>query len=234
MSRMRWLAPLCLVCLLPAAASGAPADGFLSSDHLTAVFWRAEVAPIAAAPARLTAIASVRRGFDEQPELAGDATDAIQTARPRPVAFEYSDGYRLRARIHRYASFASLPLFAGEAIVGQSLYTNPTRSRRDTHLLLAGALGGLFAANGVTGVWNLVEARKDPQGRTRRWIHALLMLGADAGFVATAALAPESEFGERERGGFSDGGRRGTHRVVALTSIGLATAGYLVMLLGGR
>jgi hypothetical protein len=79
----------------------------------------------------------------------------------------------------------------------------------------------------VTGVWNLVEARKDPVHRTRRWVHGLMMLGADAGFVATAALGPESEHGETD-------GSRSTHRAVAFTSIGLATTSYLIMLFGAH
>jgi len=53
------------------------------------------------------------------------------------------------------------------------------------------------------------------------------MLSADAGFLATAALGPESEHGEIE-------GSRSTHRAVAFTSIGLASAGYLIMLFGGN
>ena len=38
--------------------------------------------------------------------------------------------------------------------------------------------------NTVTGVWNLIEARHDPQyGRGHRWgSRGLLMLAADAGF----------------------------------------------------
>jgi hypothetical protein len=53
------------------------------------------------------------------------------------------------------------------------------------------------------------------------------MLGADAGFLPTAALGPQSDSGEME-------GSRSTHRAVAFTSIGVATAGYLVMLMGGH
>jgi hypothetical protein len=57
--------------------------------------------------------------------------------------------------------------------------------------------------------------------------HGLLMMAADAGFLATAMLAPESE------GRSSDGSnRRSTHRTVALTSMGVATVSYLIMLLG--
>jgi len=149
-----------------------------------------------------------------------------QTA-PPPRAFEYSDGYRLRAKVHRISSFATLPLFATEAVLGQSLYTNPTSSKKSAHLAVAGGIGALFGVNTVTGVWNLVEARKDPVRRRRRLIHGLLMLSADAGFLATAALGPQTENGRVE-------GSRATHRAVAFTSISAATAGYLVMLLGGH
>jgi hypothetical protein len=147
-----------------------------------------------------------------------------QTAAPAQ-AVEYSDGYRLRAKIHKVSSLATLPLFATEGIIGQSLYSNPTQTKKDAHLAVATGIGALFAVNTVTGVWNLIEARKDPTHRKRRWAHGLLMLGADAGFVATAALGPESEHGVT-----SDS--RGAHRAAAFTSIGLAPTGYLVMLLG--
>ncbi len=94
------------------------------------------------------------------------------------------------------------------------------------------AIGTLFAVNTVTGVWNLWEGRKDPSNRKLRIAHGLLMLAADAGFLATAAVAPGDDFRER---GFSDySNRRSTHRAVALTSIGIGTAGYLLMLFGGR
>ena len=85
-------------------------------------------------------------------------------------------------------------------------------------------IGVLFGVNTVTGVWNLWESRKDPNGRTKRIVHSVLMLAADGGFVATAALAPDSEHAS-----FSDD--RGAHRAVAITSIGLATTSYLIMLL---
>ena len=162
------------------------------------------------------------------PALAQDApsTDPQQGAPPPPLAFEYSDAYRLRARIHKVASYATLPLVATEGVLGQSLYSDPSSGKKDAHLAVAAGIGALFAVNTVTGVWNLVEARKDPVGRGRRLAHGLLLLGADAGFAATAALGPESEHGESN-------GSRSTHRAVAFTSIGMATAGYLIMLFGG-
>lgn len=149
-----------------------------------------------------------------------------QTA-PPPRAVDYSDAYRMRAKIHRISSFATLPLFATEAVLGQSLYSNPTSGKKDAHLAVAAGIGALFAVNTTTGLWNLIEARKDPNHRGRRLTHGLLMLGADAGFLATAALGPSSGHGQLE-------GSAATHRAVAFTSLGLATAGYLVMLFGAH
>jgi hypothetical protein len=166
--------------------------------------------------------------WDQNP-AASVSTPDDQT-RQRVIPFEYSDGYRTRAKIHKLASIATLPLFVTEGFLGQSLYDNPTSGKRTAHLAVAAAIAGLFAVNTVTGVWNLVEARKDPHGRTRRLAHGILMLAADAGFLATAATGPGHE--HEEEGSVE--GSRSTHRAIAFTSIGLATAGYLIMLLGGR
>jgi hypothetical protein len=150
---------------------------------------------------------------------------------PPQVAIEYSDAYRVRAKIHKAASIATLPLVVTEGFVGQALYTNPSDGKRSAHLALATGIGALFAVNTVTGVWNLIDSRKDPHHRGRRIAHSLLMLGADAGFLATAATGPGHE---REREGGDGGGSRSTHRAIAFTSFGAATAGYLIMLFGGH
>ena len=154
------------------------------------------------------------------------------SAAQQPAAFEYSDAYRVRAKIHRVASFATVPLFVTELVLGQSLYNHPTEGKKSGHLAVATGIGVLFGVNSVTGVWNLMEARRDPNGRGRRLLHGVLMLAADAGFVATAALGPSGDNKEGRVGG--SGGSRSTHRAVAFTSIGIASAGYLVMLFGGR
>jgi hypothetical protein len=144
---------------------------------------------------------------------------------PRPMAFEYSDGYGRRAKVHKYASIATLPIFAAQFAVGQKLYNgHGSDGTRTAHSALAATTGGLFAVNTVTGTWNLYEGRRDPNHRKRRMVHGILMMVADAGFVATGALAPDEE-GE---GGVS----RSTHRTIALTSMGIATVGYLIMLIG--
>jgi hypothetical protein len=156
------------------------------------------------------------------------AAAAQDAAAPPPKAFEYSDAYHTRAKIHKYASFATLPLFVTEGILGQSLYNDPTEGKKSAHLAVATGIGTLFGINTVTGVWNLVDARQDPKGSTRRWVHGLLMLGADAGFLATAATGPGGEEA------FTTNDSRSTHRALAFTSISMATAGYLVMLFGGH
>jgi len=156
------------------------------------------------------------------PSETGPAPEAQTAPAPRPKAFEYSDGYRTRLKIHKYASFAMLPLFVAQYAVGQKLYDGTgTDSTRSAHGALAASTAVLFGVNTVTGVWNLSEGRKDPNNRTKRMLHGILMLAADAGFVATGALAPDDE----------GGGNRSAHRAVALTSMGVATVAYLMMLI---
>lgn len=156
-----------------------------------------------------------------------------QTPAPRVRTVEYSDAYKTRAKIHRIASYAMLPLFVSEWALGQSMYNNPDESKKGPHGVLGASIGVLFGVNTVTGAWNMWEAREDTNGRTRRMVHGLLMMAADVGFVATAAMAPDLE-GEFEHGGGDSGsGSKSAHRAVALTSIGIATVGYLVMLFGG-
>jgi hypothetical protein len=152
--------------------------------------------------------------------------DLPATLKPRPRAFEYSDGYRTRLKIHKYASFATLPVFAAQFAVGQKLYNgNGSDSTRSLHSTLAATTGVLFGVNTITGVWNWREGRKDPNHHKKKMLHGMLMLVADAGFVATGALAPS---GRRESG--ETGISPATHRGIALTSMGIATVGYAIML----
>ena len=148
-----------------------------------------------------------------------------------PAPHYYSRAYDVRAKIHKYASFTTLPLVGGEFVIGQSLFDSPSGGKKSAHIALGTAIGGLFAVNSVTGVWNLVEARKDPNRGHLPLIHSLLALGADAGFLATAAITPSGD--DHDGGSLSDG-NRGPHRTMAFTSMGLAAASYLVMLIGNR
>jgi hypothetical protein len=148
------------------------------------------------------------------------------TGEARPRAIEYSNAYGTRLAIHRYASYAELPLFAAEYALGQRILNGDrtgdraSSGTRSAHKIVAGGLGVLFAVNTVTGVWNLVEARHDPSGRTRRDLHALGMLIADAGFLWTASLAGDA----RES---LDAANR--HRNAAIASISVATVSTVMM-----
>jgi hypothetical protein len=149
--------------------------------------------------------------------------------RPRPI--EYSDAYFVRLKIHYIASFATLPLFVAEYFVGRSLYNNPdsaSRSLRGWHNNLALAIGGLFTLNTVTGLWNMWESRHDPAGRARRYIHGFSMLAADAGFLATARMTPSRDF--RRSGGATGQSSANTHRAIAISSMSVSLASYVMML----
>jgi hypothetical protein len=143
---------------------------------------------------------------------------------PRTTAVDYSHGYEVRLKVHKVASLATLPLFVTQYVLGQKLYDGSTGGVKTAHTATAVGVASLFGVNTVTGVWNLWEGRKDPAGRGRRFTHAIMMLGADAGFVATGLLAPDDDDPDK----YLD--RRSTHRTVALTSMAVATASYLMML----
>lgn len=138
----------------------------------------------------------------------------------RPRAIEYSDQYYTRLTIHRYGSYAMLPLFAAEYALGQNLLNDasPPSWMKPTHALVAGGIGVVFGVNTITGVWNLWEARQDPNGRTRRILHSVLMIASDAGFAAAAASAPDDDEG------FGDSDAS-LHRGLAIGSIALSTIG---------
>jgi hypothetical protein len=152
---------------------------------------------------------------------------AITADTGRPRAIEYSDAYAVRLKIHLIGSYAELPLFVGEYIVGEKVLSDErgmTGRRRSSltglHSAVAGGLGALFAVNTVTGVWNLADSWHDPAGRTRRWLHSILMLVADGGFVLTAQAA-----GAAKR---TDAGAA-KHRNLAIGSMSIAAASTIMM-----
>jgi hypothetical protein len=164
--------------------------------------------------------------FEDTPSQDGTPQDT-----GRPKAVEYSDAYLTRAKIHKYASFATLPLLATEFWLGQSLYNDPqslTSGKRTAHAVVGTSLIGLFGVNSVTGVWNLVESSQAP-GHTKRLVHGVLMLVAEGGFVAAAATAP----GHSRNSLINFDANAATHRNIAYFSIGTATVGYLIMLFSG-
>ena len=179
----------------------------------------------------------------------GDSTPVAPLARPhpaavvaradtvppprRPRAIEYSEGYGQRLTVHRWGSYVMLPLFAAEYVLGDRLLKQkedvfagrrggpPDAGLRQTHAVVAGGVGLLFVTNTVTGVWNLAEARHDPEGRALRTVHGLTMLLSDAGFVATGVM------GSRAVDRSPDDAR--SHRNVAVASMGAAVVGAGMM-----
>lgn len=153
------------------------------------------------------------------------------TARRKAVT--YSDWYARRLRVHRYGSYAMLPLFVTQYILGNKLLdqknaqyagtrvTPIDQNLRTTHKVVAGAVGALFVVNTTTGLWNLVASRNTVEGRKLRTIHALTMLTADAGFLYTGYLSSKAvDHGPADA-------RK--HRNVALGSFSIATVGASLM-----
>jgi hypothetical protein len=158
-----------------------------------------------------------------------DFTTAVDdVAQPvHAAAIQHSDAYLTRAKIHRIASYASIPLFAAELYLGESLYNSADpQAHKGAHVVVGTGIIALFGVNTVTGGWNLfgAEGRSDTQDRTIKLIHGLLMMAADAGFVATVATAPNSH-----RDTIPSESAKALHRNVALTSIALGATGYGIM-----
>jgi hypothetical protein len=159
--------------------------------------------------------------------LFGTEPSQSSTSASQPKAVSYSKGFFARRKIHKYASYATLPLLAAEGVVGQKLLdrTNESDSLRSAHSALAGGIGVLFGVETVTGVWNMLNSRNISSGHTKRVFHGILMLAADAGFIATAATAPHKE--ERN---LQTGFDASTHKAVAYTTLGVAAFSYIYML----
>lgn len=163
------------------------------------------------------------------PLLGPAASEAPAPRVPSPTEIAaqdvtYTANYYRRLDVHRAASYALLPLFALQVSAGLQLYEKGSEApewAKVGHRIGATGIAALFATNVVTGVPNLVAGLKDPDGRPRKITHATLMLSAAIGFTATGLLSEKAEG--------SPTARR-QHRAVALTSVGLATVGYLTML----
>jgi len=155
------------------------------------------------------------------------AVEADST-KPRRKAVRLSEAYAVRRQVHKLASFATIPLFVAEYVAGEQLIKKGRRDAGwagDYHGVGAGVIAGLFGVNTLTGGLNWWETRNQTDGRTWRTVHTALMLLADAGFVATGALASD---GEGPSG--NQGNQNRTHRAVAIGSMSVATVSYLMML----
>jgi len=144
-------------------------------------------------------------------------TSSVRTA---VKSVEYSDAYYTRLTIHRIGSYTMLPLFAGEYLLGQRLLDNRQDENwiKPTHVGVALGIGALFTVNTITGLWNLWDARHDPNDRTLRYLHAGLLLVSDLGFALAPAFADDD-----------GGGNISMHKNVAIASMSAATLGTLIM-----
>jgi hypothetical protein len=158
-------------------------------------------------------------------DLAGDT--AIRQS------VDLSDGYYTRLDIHRYASYATLPLFAIEALAGQKLLEEGSGAplwAEKVHKPAAYLVAGVFAVNTLTGLLNYAEAKQVKQGKKRRTVHTILMLASTVGFIYSGTQAPTtSEVDDRIAGGTRGGWTR--HKASAWASMSVATVGYLMMYL---
>jgi hypothetical protein len=204
------------------------------------IVWRRVARVSLAGTALLVSPLAAQRPLADRAPLGLPATPAplpdSASLQQRPRAMALPAGYGIRLQIHKIGSFAILGAMGAEYFVGRKLLQDrqdgvaSSRGLRSAHGALAGTIGGLFAVNTVTGLWNLIDSRHVPEGRTRRWIHGLAMLVADAGFLYTASLA-EGEHDEFRGGTLSavPSNRNVTHRNAAIASISLSTAATLMM-----
>lgn len=163
------------------------------------------------------------------PEL-GTQFVVPDTAR-RKRAITLSDGYYTRLDIHRAAGYAVLPLFAISYFSGQQELTKGSAAplwADKVHRPSAYLLAGVFTLNTVTGLLNLSEANRVQHGKTRRWVHAALMLASDAAMIYGVAKAPslstiDDRIAAGKRGGWTP------HKSFTVASMSLATVGYLMM-----
>lgn len=140
------------------------------------------------------------------------------------MAIEYDDAYYTRLSIHRYTSYAIYPLFVGQFISGREVWIKgqdaPTWAKTG-HRAFATVLVGVFGVNTVTGLWNLWDARNDPDGRTLRTVHALTMLAADAAFsYAGSTLAVQAQ---------NSLAKRREHMAVTISAMGVTALSGLMM-----
>jgi len=144
--------------------------------------------------------------------------------RRRVQAVEISDWYGRRLTLHRRLSYATIPLFAFQWAAGQQIWNKGSAApvwARTGHRVGATSIAAVFAANTVTGVWNLWDSRATPKGRAQRYMHSIAMLTADAGFTwAGAVLSEQAE---------SDITKRTLHRKVAVTSMGISVVSGVLM-----
>jgi hypothetical protein len=156
-----------------------------------------------------------------------DAVDQDTVPRRRAKAVVYSDGYGKRLALHKTLSWAMLPLFAVSYLSGDQLIQKGSDApdwAQSVHPIAATSTAVLFGVNAVTGGWNLWEGRSDPNGRVKRFVHSALFMVASGGFAYTGSKLAEDAQENRSS--------RNAHRNMAVASMGVSTASWLIMLIG--
>lgn len=178
---------------------------------------------------RATAVAAAPRTDVTDPALRLRWSQPDTTVKKKRVLVEYSDWYGRRLAIHRTLTWAMIPLFATSYYTGERLARDGRVGSpywvRAAHPYAATGASVVFGVNTLTGVWNLWDARHDPEGRKRRILHSVLFMIADGGFAYAGSI------GNKAR---NDSDIRQTHRTVALYSMGVSYVSMMIMLLGGK
>ncbi|MGE3614499.1 MAG: hypothetical protein AB7L66_01400 [Gemmatimonadales bacterium] len=144
--------------------------------------------------------------------------------RRRAQAIEYSETYATRVTVHRVLSYAMIPLFIGAGYTGFQLRNkgvNAPQWTRDLHGPIAAGTAIVFGMNTLTGVWNLWEGRKDPEGRGKRLLHSAMFLAAGAGFTYVIAAGDNI---------YTSGKGNHWHRDVALASMSVSLVSWSIMI----
>ena len=154
-----------------------------------------------------------------------DQTAAAESDRVQRRLRNARQDSQVSPALRRYR-FSEQKQFSGNRCT--TIRTSRTSAKRGAHIAVGTAITGLFGVQTVTGVWNLVEGWKDPNHKKLRLAHGIMMLGADVGFAAAYATGP----GGRNLVNFDQ--NKSTHRTVVFTTMGVATASYLMMLFGNK
>ncbi len=159
--------------------------------------------------------------------VAAPVDTALSPLQGRPKAVEVSDWYARRLTLHRRLSYAMIPMFGFQALAGRQIWDKGNLApgwARTGHRIGAATIASAFTVNVVTGAWNLWDSRSAEDGRALRYVHAVSMLAASAGFTyAGAVLSEQAE---------TDSDKRKLHWQVAVSSMGItAVSGVLMKIL---
>ncbi|MEZ4455250.1 MAG: hypothetical protein R2882_01685 [Gemmatimonadales bacterium] len=141
-----------------------------------------------------------------------------------PSAIEYSETYATRVTASIVAQLRDDPAVHRRGYTGFQLRNkgvNAPQWTRDLHGPIAAGTAIVFGMNTLTGVWNLWEGRKDPEGRGKRLLHGAMFLAAGAGFTYVIAAGDNI---------YTSGRGNHWHRDVALASMSVSLVSWSIMI----